>query len=170
MTENWKSIPGFPFYEVSDLGRVRALDRPIHPVSGGVYIKPGRIMKLGRPRNVYPIVRLDGRTHLVHRLVAKAFLPEPENESQNTVNHKDGKRDNNTPANLEWLSLGDNHRHAFSALGRKPFVYGEKATVIGGITYVSRSAAARALGVSEPAVAHALRNGGRVSGQEVSNA
>lgn len=48
----------------------------------------------------------------VHRAVALAFIPNPNNLSD--VNHKDGNKANNKIENLEWLSRGDNHRHAYA--------------------------------------------------------
>lgn len=58
------------------------------------------------------------RTFTVHRLVAKAFIPNPENKS--TVNHKDGNKRNNIVENLEWNTISENTKHGFRVLGRKP--------------------------------------------------
>lgn len=52
-------------------------------------------------------------TRKVHRLVAQAFIANPDNLP--TVNHKDGIKTNNVYTNLEWSSVADNHRHAFTA-------------------------------------------------------
>ena len=58
------------------------------------------------------------KSYLVHRLVADAFLPNPDDLA--TVNHRDGVKTNNLHSNLEWLSYSANHKHAYDHLGRKP--------------------------------------------------
>lgn len=53
----------------------------------------------------------------VHRLVAAAFIENPENKK--CINHKDGNPANNNLSNLEWVTHSENHLHAFRILGRK---------------------------------------------------
>lgn len=94
----WKKSEGE--YEVSSDGKVR---------------RDGNLLKPRLDRYGYEIVSLwvDGICHTrkVHRLVAIAFIPNP--LKLETVNHIDGIKSNNGASNLEWLSIGENHRHAF---------------------------------------------------------
>lgn len=100
MNEIWKSIAGYEgLYEVSDKGRVKSLK----------YGKE-RILKLGKDTVGYLYANLwkngHGKNLLVHRLVAEAFIPNPNNLG--TINHKDEVKTNNTVSNLEWMSKKDN--------------------------------------------------------------
>lgn len=102
-SEHWVTIRDFPNYQVSNLGNIR------QALSG----KP---MKCNSIRG-YKQVRLSsggkGRTHLVHRLVAAAFLPNPSNLPM--VNHLDSDRANNSVQNLEWCDQARNMVHAAEA-------------------------------------------------------
>lgn len=118
--ENWKDIPGFEGrYQVSDLGRVRSLPRH-HWVTSKRGLpfqrwKDGRVLKAGPHTSGYYMVQLideagDLHPHLIHRLVALAFLPL---QNGAHVNHKDGNKKNNCADNLEWATRSQNMRHAF---------------------------------------------------------
>ena len=63
----------------------------------------------------YRHVNINGRAMSVHRIVATCYLSNPENKPQ--VNHIDGDRTNNHVDNLEWCTVSENHRHAYS-MGR----------------------------------------------------
>lgn len=102
--EIWKDVVGYEgLYEVSNLGRVRSLDRVLIYKSGKHKPHKGRIMRLTLTSKGYPSVDLckDGQVKkmLVHRLVAIAFLSNPNN--YNVVNHKDETPSNNFADNLE---------------------------------------------------------------------
>lgn len=88
---------------------------------GKIYNAQNKEIKSHPDKDGYPKVRLwDGvkyHNHFVHRLVAEAFIPNPENKPQ--VNHKDGDKRNNDVNNLEWVTQSENMRHCFDVLGHK---------------------------------------------------
>jgi len=104
--EIWKSISGYEgLYEVSSLGRVRSLDRLVDSSQGYKAKRSGRILKLGVNTSGYYHVALSYGggivMYRVSRLVAAAFIENPEPIFYNEVNHKDGIKFNNTVGNLE---------------------------------------------------------------------
>lgn len=113
-------VRGFEeFYEVTDDGQVRAFARRWTTGNHGncIRIEPARWMKLQRTRHGYLVVNLkrDGKakTVLVHRLVAEAFIPNPDRLPH--VNHRNLRRADNRVANLEWCSAQTNKRHSAHA-------------------------------------------------------
>lgn len=106
MEEIWKPIKGYEgYYEVSNLGRVRRLDRYDYGCGYARFYKGGILKSLcGSNGYLHVMLCRDGTrlTKSVHRLVATTFIPNPENLPQ--VNHKDEDKSNNTVTNLEWCS------------------------------------------------------------------
>lgn len=116
MGEYWCDIEGFKgLYQVSDLGRVKSLDRVIIDKNGISYRNKSQILKPWNDGNGYMIVdlRKEGlrKTAKVHRLVAEAFIPNTLEKPQ--VNHIDGNKENNCLTNLEWCTSSENIKHAF---------------------------------------------------------
>lgn len=107
MTEKWKDVDGYDgLYKVSTLGRVKGKHRIKSQQDNGKGYLMVRLNKNG-----------ESRWHLVHRLVAKAFIENPQNKP--TVNHIDGNRKNNKFNNLEWATYSENNLHSYRSNGRK---------------------------------------------------
>ena len=107
MNEEWRDIEGYEgLYQISNLGRVRSLNCRGH--KGCIGILTPRLDGKG-----YEMVALykegKARNTKVHRLVAQAFIPNPNNYPQ--VNHKDENKTNNDVKNLEWCTNEYNHNY-----------------------------------------------------------
>lgn len=114
--EKWKDVTGFEgLYQVSNLGNVKSCDRYI---SAGVNANHKsqhiheRLLKLkGGGKYIQVILCKNGKCYarLVHRLVAEAFIPNPDNLP--CVNHKDENKKNNVADNLEWCTYAYNNSY-----------------------------------------------------------
>lgn len=114
-TENWKPVKGYEgIYEVSDLGRVRSIDRVRVFKTGRAVPLKGVLRKYCTDHRGYFRVMLSNwgkKEHscLIHRLVAEAFIPNPDGLPE--VNHKDENKANNRADNLEWCTHRANSRY-----------------------------------------------------------
>lgn len=117
--EYWKTIRENKFYAVSNLGRIASLDHFVNHSRGGLRKIKGRIMRLAKQRTGYLSLSLGGKNvQLVHRLVANAFIKNPNNKP--CVNHLDGNKRNNIVDNLSWCTYSENEKYSYSHLGKKP--------------------------------------------------
>lgn len=110
--EEWRDIEGYNGeYKISNKCRVVSLK------CNNFYI-----MSPGRDSQGYYTVALtkngNPKSHLLHVLLAKAFIPNPENKP--VVNHKDGNKINNSLDNLEWVTYKENNEHAYAIGLKKP--------------------------------------------------
>lgn len=140
MKETWKAIVRYEgIYEVSDRGRVRSLK----------YGK-AKILTPWKTCDGYLAVKLykDGKlkTVTVHRLVAEAFIPNPNNLE--TVNHKDEVKTNNDASNLEWMTRADNKRYS----ANKPVQMFDKSTGELLAIYPSTIEAERVTGIAHESI------------------
>ena len=112
--EKWKDVVGYVgYYQISNFGRVKSLDRNetnkngvIRRLKGSLkntFISGGYVLVTLSKNNV-------NESHCIHRLVAEAFIPNPNNLDE--VNHKDRVRKNNLISNLEWCTSRENTHHA----------------------------------------------------------
>lgn len=114
--ESWKPIKGYEgYYEISNFGNVRSLDRKVKGKNGKFQSLKGKNLKTPPGKPGYPTVSLQinniPKTFAVHRLVAKHFIPKV--QGKDVVNHIDGNKTNNHHKNLEWVTHSENHMHAF---------------------------------------------------------
>lgn len=103
VVSGWEAAKGFEgYYLISPNGEV-------YSVRSGRQLKPFTSRDDGY---VQIELNLNGAAtkHLIHRMVAEAYIPNPDNLP--CVNHKDGNKQNNCVENLEWVSYGDNMKHA----------------------------------------------------------
>lgn len=181
MEEVWKVVEGYDgVYYVSNLGRVKSIERVQQYSDGRVYTYPEKILKQSTPkagkRAGYMAVHFycqgTRETISVHRLVATYFVEKP--EGKNVVNHIDGNKSNNIYSNLEWVTYAENNAHALETglKDQTPSSFRSKLTKLNrvargdivtncklGVSGFTAVEYAKKYGVSPPTIIKALRQG-----------
>ena len=141
--EKWKDAPGFAGYQVSDAGRVK---RSIN----------GKMLRPVRYSNGYCVVNLSGRRIGVHRLVAMAFVPNPDGLPQ--INHKNEIKTDNRVENLEWCTAKYNVNYGTGIL-RRSVTRGKPVRCIeSGEIFISCNDAARKMNLDFSHIAKCCRH------------
>jgi hypothetical protein len=120
--EEWRDVVGFEgVYQASNWGNVKRLSRNAFCGIRGNVLLTEKILQLCKHNHGYLVVGLSrnkkARNYFVHRLVAEAFISNP--ESKKEVNHINADKADNRVENLEWATRKENHRHA-ELLGLNP--------------------------------------------------
>ena len=165
--EVWKVYPDYKFIEVSNLGRIRTLDRYV-PNRGGKRLVKGQVLKQHLNNKGYMYVCFSENVKTVnlyvHRMVAICFIPNPNNLPE--VNHKDNDPTNNAVSNLEWCTRKYNEAYKKNfgtsqaeVLGR---VLGHPVIAVNPETsevfwFKSQHEAARQLGVDQSSITKVVK-------------
>lgn len=156
--EIWEPVVGYEGkYEVSDLGRVRSVDRHVFQQGKSVFYN-GVIMTPSVNNSGYLTIRLSRNNKkkglLIHRIVAEAFLENP--NGLPCVNHKDENKLNNNLQNLEWCTMSYNVNYGTATIrrarkmGNKIAQYNLKGNLVA--TYYSSGDAERNTGIAKSAI------------------
>lgn len=163
--EEWRAVVGFEcLYEISNIGRLRSPAKRVKCAYGATRIYPGRIIRLSFTTTGYLKAALGSnqnfKTISIHRLVAIAFIENPESKSY--VNHIDGCKTNNSVGNLEWCTKSEDAQHAQDAgLNRARFSKLQKAAA------AINGKASRLISFEDAEKVRAIRSASGASAREI---
>ena len=165
--EEWKDIPGYEGYQVSNYGNIRSKERYVTQykhLTSYTRIMKGRLLKQRQLNSGYMAVWLskngEKRALTVHRLVACAFL----GESKLDVNHKDGNKHNNRVDNLEYMSRSANIEHSYRVLCKYERISKKVICVETGEIFNSMREAGRKMGINPVSIGHVLAGRNKTAG------
>ena len=132
IAEIWKDIQGYEgLYQVSNFGRIKSVGRFIDRLVTGNYWQEERILKPHKTKYGYLMVELRNhkkpKNFLIHRLVAIAFITNPENKPE--VDHINANKTDNNVNNLRWVTAKENVRNPLNMvhlIGKNHPMFGKK--------------------------------------------
>lgn len=162
--ENWKPVIGYEgIYEISNKGLIRSIDRVIQ-INGTSHRIKGRVLSIYTDNLGYQRITLskEGKLHTmcIHKLVAEAFIPNPENKP--CIDHIDTNPSNNCVDNLRWCTHSENMNNPLTILNsreghkHKPVLqYDLKDNFI--TEYISGKEAARQVNIQQASLVRCLQ-------------
>ena len=161
--DSWKDIKGYEgLYQVSSSGRIKSLSRTVIDNRGKKIVLREKVLKCTSGKKGYTQVSLrkNSKTYisLIHRLVAEAFIPNPENKPE--VHHKNHIRDDNRVENLEWVTYLENRSGdiGWGVQNKQLAEKYSKSVTIDGIFYKSYSLASTATGINRKTIGKYIEN------------
>lgn len=129
--EIWKPVVGYEgLYECSSMGNVRSLDRYVNSKNGSFALKKGKTLKPYVSKQGYCIVSIVDKVKKIHRIVAEAFIPNPENKPY--IDHINTDKTDNRVENLRWVTPKENSNNPLTIkrasevkIGNKNPAYGK---------------------------------------------